>query len=296
MALDGVWADDFHHQVRRRLAGDSDGYFADFSGTSSDLADTIAQGFFFRGQEVPRLGRPRGSDPSGIPAERFVFCIQNHDQVGNRALGERLHHQIDAAAYRAALALLLLSPETPLLFMGQEWAASSPFLYFTDHNQELGRLVTQGRRAEFKGFAAFSSPESRALIPDPQDEGTFEHSRLRWEEREQDPHSHTLALVQALLELRRRAISKSPVKASAAGPAAVILRYADYLVAVQLEGAGTIDLSPHAGGHTWAVELDTERPDFDSQPQAPTVQGAGSQLVARFQRPGALVLRKLALS
>ena len=110
---------------------------------------------------------------------RFVHCIQNHDQVGNRALGERLQHLIELDAYRAASALLLLCPATPLLFMGQEWAASTPFLLFTDHNAELGRLVTDGRRAEFAGFTAFSGE----LVPDPQARATFERSKLRWDER-----------------------------------------------------------------------------------------------------------------
>jgi maltooligosyltrehalose trehalohydrolase len=292
MSLDGVWADDFHHQVRRRLAGDSDGYFADFSGTADDVAETIARGFFFRGQMVPRLGRPRGSDPSGIPAERFVFCIQNHDQIGNRALGERLHHQIDAASYRAALALLLLSPETPLLFMGQEWAASSPFLYFTDHNQALGRLVTEGRRSEFKSFAAFSSPDARARIPDPQDEATFARSRLIWEERGRELHAQVLQLHRALLDVRRRAVSRARWQGTAVGPSAVLLRYAEYQVATCLEGSGHIDVSSLTSPTAWTVVLDTEAPAFAGQPRPPRIEPAGDRLRIAFQRPGAVILRK----
>jgi hypothetical protein len=157
-------------------------------------------------------------------------------------------------------------------------------------------LVTEGRRSEFKSFAAFSSPNARALIPDPQDEATFARSRLRWEERECEPHLYVLALVRELLDVRRRARAQSHCEVSAAGPAAVVLRYTEYLVAVQLEGLGTVDLSPHTGGHTWAIELDTERPDLTRQPLATTVEGAGSALTAGFQRPGALVLRKLAPS
>jgi maltooligosyltrehalose trehalohydrolase len=144
-ALDAVWADDFHHQVRRHVAGDRDGYYADFGGTMPDLVATMRRGWFYCGQQAPFFGGPRGTDPTGIPLERFVICIQNHDQVGNRAMGERLHHQIDPEAYLAASVLLLLAPETPLLFMGQEWAASSPFQFFTDHDEPLGQLVTEGR-------------------------------------------------------------------------------------------------------------------------------------------------------
>src|SRR5690606_7489008 len=148
--LDGVWADDFHHQVRVHAAGDREGYFADFSGTAADLAATIARGWFFTGQHSAHMGGPRGTDPQPLAPPQFVVCIQNHDQIGNRADGARLSHAIGAPEYRAVSALLLLAPQTPLLFMGQEWAASTPFLYFTDHNEELGRLVTQGRREEFK--------------------------------------------------------------------------------------------------------------------------------------------------
>jgi maltooligosyltrehalose trehalohydrolase len=116
-----------------------------------------------------------------------VFFLQNHDQVGNRAFGDRLHHVIDPAAWRAVSALWLLLPETPLLFMGQEWAASAPFLYFTDHGAELGDLVTVGRRREFSRFSAFSDVAVRATIPDPQSESTFRASRLDWNERDREP-------------------------------------------------------------------------------------------------------------
>ena len=133
-----------------------------------------------------------------------MFCLQNHDQVGNRALGERLHQLADLAAYRAAAALLLLSPETPLLFMGQEWAASTPFLYFTDHHEELGRLVTEGRRREFERFPAFSDAAARMKIPDPQDAATFEASRLRWDEVDREPHAAMRRLHRALIALRPR--------------------------------------------------------------------------------------------
>jgi maltooligosyltrehalose trehalohydrolase len=295
MALDALWADDFHHQMRRCLAGDSDGYFADFSGQALDIADTVKRGFFFRGQMVPRLGRTRGSDPAGVSAERFVFCIQNHDQVGNRALGERLHQQIAPSAYRASVALLLLAPETPLLFMGQEWAASSPFLYFSDHNPDLGRKVTQGRREEFKGFAAFSSPEARSRIPDPQDETTFMRSRLAWDERAHQPHAAVLSLHQALLELRRRVLPRShrEVRVTTGNSASVVLRYPGWLMVVQLIGPGIVDLTPHEGGQTWAVALDTESPVFTTEPQPPKIELGRGHLSVSFQRPGAVVLRGL---
>ncbi|HEX2092587.1 MAG TPA: malto-oligosyltrehalose trehalohydrolase, partial [Longimicrobiaceae bacterium] len=203
IGLDAVWADDFHHQLRSRVAGDDEGYYADYTGTVEDLAATLGRGWFYQGQHSEHRGEARGTPAKGIPPQRFVHCIQNHDQVGNRALGDRLHHEVDPALYRAASALLLLSPYTPLLWMGQEWAASTPFLYFTDHPEELGKRVTEGRRNEFRGFSAFQDPSMRERIPDPQSPDTFRRSKLRWEEQERMPHAGILALYRELLRLRR---------------------------------------------------------------------------------------------
>jgi maltooligosyltrehalose trehalohydrolase len=181
-------------------AGDRDGYYASYSGTMDDLAATLRQGWFYTGQAPPHTGEPRGTDPTAHEPPRFVFCIQNHDQVGNRIDGARLHHQIDLAAYRALSVLLLLAPHTPLLFMGQEWAAGTPFQFFTDHHPELGRLITAGRRAEFASFDAFGHRHS---APDPQARDTFERSRLQWSERGGPAHAGVLTLYERLLRLRR---------------------------------------------------------------------------------------------
>lgn len=196
--LDAVWSDDFHHQVRVALTGEQDGYYGDYTGNATDLAATMAQGWFYQGQVSPHLGHPRGAPAPDLTPPSFVYCIQNHDQVGNRALGERLNHTVSLAAYRAASTLLLVAPQTPLLWMGQEWAASTPFLFFTDHHPELGRMVTEGRRKEFAAFTAFSG----TTIPDPQDPATFAASQLRWHERAASPHAEVLTLYQDLLALR----------------------------------------------------------------------------------------------
>jgi maltooligosyltrehalose trehalohydrolase len=178
--LDAVWADDLHHQVRRLAAGDREGYFADYAGTTEDLATTLRKGWFYEGQRSDHLGEPRGTPAEGIAPPRFVHCIQNHDQVGNRAMGDRLTESVQPDLYRALSALLLLSPYTPLLWMGQEWAATTPFLYFTDHPEELGRLVTEGRRNEFRHFSpspirryasAFPIPRRRRPSPAPASTG-----------------------------------------------------------------------------------------------------------------------------
>ena len=165
--LDGVWSDDFHHQARRYLTGDSDGIFMDFAGTVADLATTINRGWLFTGEYSAYREKHRGSDPAGIPPRRFVFCLQNHDRVGNRGRGDRLNHGVDPATFRAATVALLASPETPMLFMGQEWAASTPFHYFTDHDPELGRAVREGRAVEFRKYPDFADPAQFALNPRP---------------------------------------------------------------------------------------------------------------------------------
>jgi maltooligosyltrehalose trehalohydrolase len=307
--LDAVWADGFHHQCRRLLAGDSEGYYRDYTGRSEDLATTIRRGWFYTGQFSAHLGEPRGTDPTGIPANRFVVCLQNHDQVGNRALGERLHHQIDPAAYRAASALLLTAPETPLLFMGQEWGATTPFQYFTDHHAELGRLVTEGRRAEFRHFKAFSDPAARARIPDPQAAATFLRSHLDWAETERAPYAATLALYRALLALRHSEPAlraAQPFAVDALDEATILLaRHAPpvtLLVVARLAGAGTAALAPEALIGTtrpgrrrpgaWQTLLHTEEPAYSPDPAPPEVAFTGEAGTVRFPRPSAIIFKR----
>ncbi|MGE0545864.1 MAG: malto-oligosyltrehalose trehalohydrolase [Kofleriaceae bacterium] len=200
--FDAVWADDFHHQVRVALTAERDGYYASYTGCARDLARTIEHRWFYDGATFPLTGRARGAPARTVPVEAFVYCIQNHDQIGNRAFGDRLTDAVSREALAAATMLLLFLPMTPLLFMGQEWAASTPFLYFTDHADELGAKVTEGRRAEFGSFAAFRDPASRTVIPDPQSRSTFEASRLNWNERTVPDRANVLALHQQMLRLR----------------------------------------------------------------------------------------------
>jgi maltooligosyltrehalose trehalohydrolase len=200
--LDAVWSDDFHHALHTALTGEQEGYYRDYPGTAEAVARTIVGGFYYQGQPTVRRGTPRGQAVTDEPASAFVFCTENHDQVGNRALGERLNHLVGRPEYAIAAALLILAPETPLLFMGQEFAASSPFLFFTDHEPELGRLVTEGRRNEFAHFSAFSDPARRHSIPDPQSEATFRRSML--DHAEQKSNGAVLLLYQHLLGMRAR--------------------------------------------------------------------------------------------
>lgn len=213
---DGVWADDFHHQVHVLLTGERDGYYGAYQPTVESLARAINEGWTFTGQPYPPWkGEARGASAreQGLTPEHLVYCIQNHDQIGNRALGTRLTAHTDLDAFCAASLLLLSLPATPLLFMGQEWASSSPFLFFSDHEGELGEAVRKGRREEFKTFAAFADPATRDAIPDPQAPATFEASKLRWEERAEAQHARVLDLYRALIALRRT----DPVLGAASG-------------------------------------------------------------------------------
>jgi maltooligosyltrehalose trehalohydrolase len=223
LGLHAIWADDFHHAVHVTLTGEQDGYYAGYPPGPRAIADAISGGWLYAGQPWPLTNEPRGRSADSLPAEAFVYCVQNHDQIGNRAFGERLSALIPIEAYELASALLLFLPMTPLLFMGQEWAASSPLLYFTDHEEELGRAVSRGRLEEFKRFAAFSDPAARERIPDPQDPETFRRSQLRWPEREEGAHRRVLLLYTELLRLRRtdpvlRSATRAGLRAEADGP------------------------------------------------------------------------------
>jgi maltooligosyltrehalose trehalohydrolase len=296
-ALDGVWADDLHHVLRRRLAGDDRAYYQDYAGSIDELTRTLHQGWLFCGQYSLYEDANRGTDPSRIPMHRFVVCLQNHDQVGNRAIGDRLHHSIGDAVWRAASTLLLTSPMTPLLFMGQEWAASSPFQYFTDLEPALGVLVTEGRRREFKDFPEFASADARERIPSPQSTATFERSRLDWGERERPGHAHSLALYTDLLRLRaaHRALAASEatsIDVSAPDGATIVMRReADgerFLIVVRLEGSGTVGIE-HQAAAAPAAMFTTEESRYTTDAAPIEVRRSDGGLSVTFRRPGAVI-------
>ncbi|MGH7997313.1 MAG: malto-oligosyltrehalose trehalohydrolase [Opitutaceae bacterium] len=199
---DAVWADDFHHSVRVALTGWRESYFASYDGSVRELADILENGWLYRGRNYPHWKRPRGTPCAHLPPERFVHCVSNHDQVGNRPLGERLCAGCAAAGYRAASVLLCLSPFTPMLFMGQEWAASTPFPFFCDHPGEIGERIAEWRRKEFAAQSSPPDPGVLARMPDPQAEGTFRASQLRWDEPIQPGHREVLELYRAALAVR----------------------------------------------------------------------------------------------
>ena len=196
---DAQWSDDLHHALHALLTNERTGYYLDF-GQASDLAAAYARGFVYDGSRPSsyRRGELHGKSPAGVGAERHVVCLQNHDQVGNRARGDRIEHLVGLELAKVGAAAALLAPGIPLLFQGEEWAASRPFPYFTSHDDPaLGRAVTEGRRKEFEPFAW------QGEVPDPQAEGTFASAILDHGERETPPHRETLALYRELLRLRR---------------------------------------------------------------------------------------------
>lgn len=195
---DAVWADDFHHALHAVLTGERDGYYADF-GSLASLATAWRQAWVYTGSYSVFRDRSHGRPPVGLSGSRFVVFLQDHDQVGNRASGDRITHLPSVTAGRARIgaALVVLSPFVPMLFQGEEWAASAPFLYFTDHHDPaLGAAVSEGRRREFTWSAV--------AVPDPQARSSFARSKLDWDEVALPAHSAMLAWYRRLIELRRQ--------------------------------------------------------------------------------------------
>jgi malto-oligosyltrehalose trehalohydrolase len=200
------WNDDAHHVLHVAATGENEAYYAEYAGRTDWLGRALAEGFAFQGESMSYRGSSRGTPSADLPPGAFIAFVQNHDQVGNRALGERIGLLADAAAVRAVTATYLLLPQIPMLFMGEEWQAREPFLFFCDFEPSLGQAVVRGRRAEFARFAAFSDETARARIPDPQATSTFLASKLDWSALE-EPHSAlTLEWYRELLGVRRRHI------------------------------------------------------------------------------------------
>jgi maltooligosyltrehalose trehalohydrolase len=197
--LGASWADEWHHALHATLTGDSSGYYEDF-GPLPLLAKALRQAWVYDGTYSPHRQRVHGRPPAGLDGSQFVVCTQNHDQIGNRAAGERSAALMSPGRLRVAAALLLTSPFVPMLFQGEEWGAGTPFQYFTDHSDpRLGRIVSEGRRQEFSAFGW--DPDD---VPDPQQAATFERSRLDWAEVVDDQHAGVLAWHRRLIALRRQ--------------------------------------------------------------------------------------------
>jgi maltooligosyltrehalose trehalohydrolase len=202
------WNDDIHHAFHVLLTGESDGYYAEYSERPAwCLGRTLAEGYAQQGEPSGYRDRARGEPSAQLPPAAFVSFLQTHDQVGNRAFGERLCALAPEPALRAATVAWLLAPAPPMLFMGEEFGAATPFLYFCDFEAELAAAVTAGRRREFAGFARFADAAARERIPDPNDAATFARSRLDWSCLALEPHARWFALYRDLLALRRAQIA-----------------------------------------------------------------------------------------
>ncbi|WP_309475833.1 malto-oligosyltrehalose trehalohydrolase [Pseudomonas donghuensis] len=248
--FDAQWNDDGHNALHVLLTGEQEAYYADYSESTIDkLARCLSQGFVFQGQP-DRNGRPRGEPSGHLPPTAFVLFLQNHDQIGNRAFGERLNQLCPLPALRAATTLLLLAPMIPLLFMGDEWGCEQPFVFFTDHHDELADAVRAGRRAEFASFAAFADAATRARIPDPNAVTTFNASRPRPPQSRQQPW---LQLYRELLALRvRHIVPHLPgiraLGARVLGPQALSVRW-------QLKSGGELRIDLNLGPTSQRADL-----------------------------------------
>jgi maltooligosyltrehalose trehalohydrolase len=274
--LDAAWNDDYHHSASVALTGRSEAYYADHRGVAQEFVSAAKYGYLFQGQWYGWQRQNRGTDARAIPPAAFVNFLENHDQLANSGNGSRMRLRSGPGQYRAMMALLLLMPGTPMLFQGQEFGASTPFLYFADHNPELARAVAKGRVEFVAQFQSLGSPEMRARIPAPHDRDTFERCRLNW--AEWDAHQEHRRLCADLLALRRadRAFTqqeRGAVDGAVLTSAAFALRYAtpeagdERLLLVNfgrdLAAASVAEplLAPPAD-HAWRVAWSSEAPEY----------------------------------
>jgi maltooligosyltrehalose trehalohydrolase len=297
--LNAVWADDFHHTARVALTGDRHAHFASYSGKLDECLTTLRDGWYFHGQPFAQWERPRGTSAGHLEPERFVWCISNHDQVGNRPLGDRLHDVISPEAYRAISMLLCLSPYTPMLFMGQEWAASSPFPFFTDHPGEIGQMIRSGRLREYRETKAFFGDDIIARMPDPQAAATFASAKLKWSERAEPSHATVLALYRECLRLRAtepifQSSPRSSWKVEQVGDDVLALRWfdvrTDWLLVCTWAKSGSRDLENEflrpRNANRWKLVIGSNEERFGGRGMSEP-DGAG----LRLESPGAVLLR-----
>ncbi len=265
--FDAQWNDDIHHALHVLLTGETEGYYIDYAeDPAAKLAKGLTQGFIYQGQPSKhRGGRRRGEPSAGLPPTAFVIALQNHDQVGNRAFGERLTALADPQALEAATALQLLAPQMPLIFMGEEIASRTPFLFFTDHSGDLAEAVREGRRKEFAKFAAFADPHRREAIPDPNAASTFENSKPRPDPERGEARN---ALYRRLLALRRAEII--PRLSGARALSALATGSAGVTASWRMGDAAILTIVANLGPEPAAVEAPQGRLLFES------IEGAGS--------------------
>jgi maltooligosyltrehalose trehalohydrolase len=258
--VDAQWSDDFHHALHAWLTGERDGYYADF-GAARQLADAFQRGFVYGGAYSPFRRRRHGRPTDGLSGHRLLGYLQNHDQVGNRARGERSSHLLSPGRLSIGAALVLTAPFVPMLFQGEEWGATSPFLYFTDHEPELGAAVTKGRQHEFQAFGW--KPDQ---VPDPQAMSTFHRSVLDWSELANEPHAGLLDWHRRLIRLRRAVSALSDGRLDRVGAHCdeerrwlVVTRGSVTIVANAHAAPQTVPLPTDSTRHVWLASAATVR-------------------------------------
>jgi malto-oligosyltrehalose trehalohydrolase len=244
------WNDDLHHVLHVAATGEDQGYYAEYRGDTSLLARALAEGFAFQGQVMAFRGAPRGEPSALLPPTAFVAFIQNHDQIGNRAFGDRITAGAAPAAVRAISAVYLLLPQVPMVFMGEEWLAAQPFPFFCDFQGDLADAVRRGRRAEFARFPQFQDESLRERIPDPLADDTFASGKLDWGDLEQPQHAAAYGRYRRLLTIRRGAlvpllprIGAHAARYQVLGPAAVVVRWRIAPAGADGAGAGELILA-----------------------------------------------------
>jgi maltooligosyltrehalose trehalohydrolase len=277
--IDAVWNDDFHHSAMVAATGHSEGYYTDYRGRPQELLSALKWGYLYQGQRYKWQKKRRGTASLGLPSSTFVTFLQNHDQVANSAAGKRLHELTSPGRFRALTALLLLGPGTPMLFQGQEFAASTPFLFFADHAPELAHSIRKGRAEFLAQFPSIATPEIQERLADPGSRETFERCTLDLSER--DRHAAQYALHRDLLKLRREdaALRTSRVDGAVLGAEAFALRYfaydgADRLLLVNLGADLLLDVAPEPllappEGCVWEIGWSSENPNYGGKGTGP---------------------------
>jgi maltooligosyltrehalose trehalohydrolase len=270
--IDAVWNDDFHHSARVAATGHNEAYYTDYNGTPQELVSAVKWGYLYQGQRYKWQKKRRGTASLGLAPSTFVTFLENHDQVANSAAGERLHALTSPGKFRALTALLLLAPGTPMLLQGQEFAASTPFLFFADHKPELAGPVRKGRAEFLSQFPSIATPPIQRRLADPAARETFERCKLDFSERER--HAAEYALYCDLLRLRREdaALRASRVDGAVLGAKAFVLRFfahdgADRLLLVNLGRDLRLDIAPEPllgppEGCVWEIGWSSEDPVY----------------------------------
>jgi maltooligosyltrehalose trehalohydrolase len=282
--MDALLNDDYHHTAFVALTGRREAYYTDYTGTPQELISSVKHGFLFQGQWYSWQKQRRGTPTLDLPPTAFVHFLENHDQVANSALGKRVHQLASPGRWRAMTALTLLGPATPLLFQGQEFAASSPFLFFVDHTDALREPIRDGRAAFLSQFPSVEEAARLGALPVPDDPETFHRSRLDWTERE--THTEAVALHRDLLRIRREdpaiagaASNRRAIEGAVLAPRAFLIRYEsadgnDRLLIVNLEG--DLDLTPLPEpllapplGCDWIMQWHSEAFEYGGSGRAP---------------------------